>query len=97
MEELSPEAKAILAGAPKLPVDADHWQAIIRAVGFSRQHARIAELIVRDLCDKQIAIVLNISESTIDSHMERIERRTGTSGRRQLMAYLWEVSLQVRP
>jgi DNA-binding CsgD family transcriptional regulator len=95
-EESNRTAERILAAAPPLPLDTGHWQKIVEAVGLSKRQAQITELMLRDLSDNQIAIVLGISESTIDTHMERIQYRTGTRGRMQLAMHVLAVSHQVR-
>jgi DNA-binding NarL/FixJ family response regulator len=95
MARPSKTAAAILSAAPPLPLDPEHWQKVVNAIGLSEQQARIVELILRDLCDKQIAAVMGISESTIDTYMQRIGKRTGTSGRMQLAMRVLAVSHEV--
>jgi DNA-binding NarL/FixJ family response regulator len=96
MARLSKTAADLLASAPPLPLDGKHWRKVVTALGLSDQQARVAELVLRDLCNKQIAAVMGISESTIDTYMQRIGQRTGTSGRMQLAMHVMAVSHQVR-
>jgi len=96
MAGLSELSARILAAAPPLPLAADHWQAVVEIMGLSAQQARITELILRDLSDKQIALVLGISESTVETHKERIRYRTGARGRMQLAMQVLAISHQVR-
>ena len=95
MARLSKTAAAILSSAPPLPLEDAHWKEVVNAIGLSKRQAEVAELMLRDLCDKQIAVVLGIGRSTIDTHTERIERRTGTRGRMQLAMHVLAVSHQV--
>ncbi len=86
----------ILAKALPLPLEADLWESVVQAMKLSSRQARIVELILRDLSDKQIALVLGISESTIETHKERIRLRTGARGRMQLAMQVLAVSHQIR-
>lgn len=97
MAQPSESADAILASAPKLPLDDAHWEAVVSEMGLSDQQARVVELVLRDLCDKQIAAVMGISKSTLDTYMHRIRTRTGTRGRIQLAMHVMAVSFRVRP
>jgi len=86
----------ILAMAPPLPLEEELWHAVVQQLKLSSQQARIVELILRDLSDKQIALVMGISESTIETHKERIRLRTGARGRMQLAMQVMAVSHQIR-
>ncbi len=80
---------------PPLPLEDDHWQAIVAAMQLSRQQARIVELVLRGLCDKQIAAAMGISEPTIRTYMLRISAKTRTQGRMELAMHVMAVSHQV--
>ncbi len=95
MARLSKTAAAILAAAPPLPLDAGHWEKVVQAIGLSKRQAEVAKLMLRDLADREIAAVLGINESTIDTHTERIEKRTRTKGRMQLAMHVLAVSHHV--
>ncbi len=97
MPQRSKTSADILGAAPPLPLDAQHWKEIVKKIGLSTRQARIVELMLRDLSDRQIAIVLGISESTIETHKERISHRTGTHGRMQLAMHVLAVSHRVHP
>lgn len=88
-------ARTILAAAPPLPLTPDHWQAIVQTIGLSPRQARIIELMLRDLTDQQIALVLGISESTIETHKLRIRNRTGSSSRVRLAMLVLEIALRI--
>jgi len=89
-------AARILAAAPPFPLKEAHWRKVVETMGLSSQQARITELMLRDLSDKQIALVLRISESTVETHKIRIRYRTGARGRMQLAMQVLSISHQVR-
>ena len=90
-------AANILDRSPTFPLAAEHWESIVKTLKLSPQQAQIVEMMLRDLSDRQIAIVLGISESTIRTHTERIRHRTGAGSRMQLARLVLEVSHRVRP
>jgi DNA-binding CsgD family transcriptional regulator len=95
MAHRSADASKILANYPPLPLSADHWQAVVKAIGISGQQAKVAGLVLRDLGNKQIAQVLGLGEGTVKVYLKRIAQRTRTSGRMQLAAHVLAVSHQV--
>ena len=80
---------------PPLPLDDGHWRAIVHAMQLSPQQAKIVELVLRGLCDKQIAVAMGISEPTIRTYLQRISERTQTRGRMALAMRVLAVSHQV--
>jgi DNA-binding NarL/FixJ family response regulator len=80
---------------PPLPLDDDHWRAIVEAMQLSPQQAKIVELVLRGLCDKQIAAAMGISEPTIRTYLQRISARTQTRGRMALAMRVLAVSHEV--
>lgn len=84
-----------LATYPPLPLDKEHWQAVVNAMGISKQQAKVVELVLRDLGVKEIAVVLGLGEGTVKDYLKRIGSRTGTRGRMQLAMYVMTLSLQV--
>ena len=80
---------------PPLPLDDGHWQAIVQAMQLSPQQARIVELVLRGMCDKQIAAAMGISEPTIRTYLQRISARTRAHGRMGLAMRVLAVSHQV--
>lgn len=80
---------------PPLPVDDGHWRAIVKAMQFSPQQAKLVELVLRGLCDKQIAATMGISEPTIRTYLQRIFVRTRTQSRMELAMRVLAVSHQV--
>lgn len=90
-------ASGILNAAPPLPLTTTHWQAIVKTIGLSPRQAHIIELMLRDLTDQQIALVLGISKSTIETHKRRIHQHTSTRGRMALARLVLQVAIQVYP
>ena len=86
----------LLASCPPLPLHAEHWQATIAAMGLSDQQAKVVELVLRDLGDKEIAVVMGLGEGTVKDYLKRIYRRTGMRGRMQLAMHVLALSHQVR-
>ena len=80
---------------PPLPLDDAHWRAIVEAMQLSPQQAKIVELVLRGMCDKQIAAAMGISEPTIRTYLQRISARTRTHGRMELAMRVLAVSHQV--
>jgi len=86
-----------LKNFPPLPLDDGHWRAIVDAMQLSAQQARIVELVLRGLCDKQIAAAMGISEPTIRTYLLRISAKTRTHGRMELAMHVMAISHQVVP
>ncbi len=80
---------------PPLPLDDGHWRAIVAEMQLSQQQAKIVELVLRGLCDKQIAAAMAISEPTIRTYLLRISAKTRTRGRMELAMRVMAVSHQV--
>ena len=80
---------------PPLPISEPLWQAVAQDLALSPQHTRIVELVLRGMCDKQIAETLGISKSTLRTHWERIALRTGAKGRTAVLRMVLSVSHRV--
>jgi len=92
---LEKSAIDLLKSLPPLPLDADHWQAVCKAMRLSPRQATLVELILRDLGAKNISAVMCIDESTIKTYRQRIFARTGARTRMQLAMHVMAVSHQV--
>ena len=88
-------ASEIPKSPPPLPLDADHWTALIVRMELSSRQARIVELVLCDHSNKEIARILRIGEHTVKTYLDRISARTGTRGRMQLAVHVMVVSHQV--
>jgi DNA-binding NarL/FixJ family response regulator len=80
---------------PPLPLDRNHWQAIFRAMQLSPRQAEVVEMLLRGMCDKQIAAAMGISEPTIRTYLDRIWARTRSHGRMELAMRVLAVSHEV--
>jgi DNA-binding NarL/FixJ family response regulator len=94
MKKISESAAAILAAAPKLPLSDQHWEAVVREIGLSKQQALVVELQLRGLSVKQIALVSNLGEGTVKDYLQRVAAKTGARGIRLAM-HVVAVSLQI--
>jgi DNA-binding NarL/FixJ family response regulator len=84
-----------LPDVPPLPLHPDHWQAIYLALRLSPKQAQVVELVLRGLCDKQIAQTMGIGEPTVRTYLDRISARTRTHGRMELAMKVLAVSHEV--
>ena len=88
-------AERLLASLPPLPLDAKLWHSVVKALRLSRQHTKIVELILRTAYPKQIAVILNIAETTLKTYMQRIFMQTGTRCRVQLVIHVMTVAIRL--
>ena len=80
---------------PPLPLEPPHWQAVVRAMRLSPRQSKVVELLLRGMCDKQIAATMGISEPTIRTYLDRIWARTRSHGRMELAMRVLAVSHEV--
>ena len=80
---------------PPLPLEPEHWAAIVDRMGLSAQQAKVLELTLRGHSTKQTARIMEIAEPTIRTYLERISTRTKTTGRMQLAMHVLAVSHEV--
>jgi DNA-binding CsgD family transcriptional regulator len=83
------------ARLPALPLRAQHWQAIVEAMGLSPRQAEIAELMARGATLEQMAELLGMAVSTIRTQQERIYAKTGAKGRGELLILILDLSHRV--
>lgn len=84
-----------LESFPPLPIDDEHWRAIVAAMRLSPQQAKILQLVLRGMCDKQVAAAVGISEPTVQTYLQRISARTRTHGRMELAMHVLAVSRRI--
>jgi DNA-binding NarL/FixJ family response regulator len=60
------------------------WNAVVRELRLSPQQARIAALLLYGMMDKQIAISLKLSVSTVRMYLTRMFARLGVANRMEL-------------
>ena len=81
---------------PPLPFDAKLWQRVATSLDLSPQHTRAVELLIRGLCNKQIADAMGIAESTLETYFNRIGVNTGARGRTAMFCLVLRVSHELR-
>jgi DNA-binding NarL/FixJ family response regulator len=57
-----------------------------KAPSFTRGELEVIKLIYRGYCNKEIMHNLNLSEDAVKSHLKRIYKKSGVSGRLELVA-----------
>lgn len=77
---------------PPLPLPASVWREIARELRLPPQQKRIAGLILRHQCDKQIAAILRIKVPTVRTYLGRMFDRLGVSDREQLILLIFRLS-----
>jgi DNA-binding NarL/FixJ family response regulator len=80
---------------PFLPIETEHWLAIVRSMQLSPQQARIVELLLRGMCLKQIAEAMSIGQPTVRTYLDRVFDRTGTHGRMEMALHVLGISHQI--
>lgn len=80
---------------PPLPISEVLLKKVVDAMQLSPQHARVVELVLRGLCDKQISEIMGIHKSTLRTYFDRIAARTGAMGRIAIFQKVLAVSHQI--
>ena len=65
---------------PSLPLSEQKWGLIVDRLKLSPQLANVAELLLRQLCRKQIGQRLRIKETTVRTYIERLALLLHVSG-----------------
>jgi DNA-binding NarL/FixJ family response regulator len=81
---------------PPLPLEADHWQAMVEAMGLSPREAQVAELKICGAQLKQMATLLGMEVTTVRAFQNRICVKAGIR-RHEFFAHILRVSHEVRP
>lgn len=79
-----PQAR-IAVKPPPLPFDERRWPVVVASLGLAPQQARVVELVVRGLRDKQIAETMAIGVPTVRTYMARVFDRAGVEDRVELI------------
>jgi len=74
-------------------MDQATWKAVVDELSLSPQQTRIVELILHGFGDKRIAAELEISFSTLRSHLERIYHRLEVPGSKGLILLVLRTAL----
>jgi len=78
-----------------MPLEPDHWLAIVKAMRLSPREADVAALKVRGAQVKEIAALLGIEVTTVRCFQDRICAKTGIR-RHEFHAYILRVSHEVK-
>jgi DNA-binding CsgD family transcriptional regulator len=77
---------------PSLPLSTEHWKRIAKELELSPQQKRIAELILRHQCDKQIAAIMGIKQPTVRTYIGRMFVRLKVRDREELILMIFQRS-----
>jgi DNA-binding NarL/FixJ family response regulator len=77
-------------------LDVKLWHQVANSLHLSPQHTRLVELLLRGLCNKQIATSMGISESTLETYLNRIAAYTGARSRVAIVCLVLRVSHELR-
>ena len=81
---------------PLLRIEPDRWRAILGVLRLSRQQAKILDLLMRGMCEENIAPVVGIGESALRAHIDHILARTRSNNRTELAMQVLALSRQVK-
>lgn len=80
---------------PKIPLSPEHWQKVLQALKLKGQQARLLELMIRGLADKEIAHTMRISPATQRTYVNRLFAKLSAPGRMHLALRVLAASHQV--
>ncbi len=83
------------ADYPALPIDREHWLAVIHAMKLSPRQAGVIECMLRGMGDKQIAARIGIRPPTVRTYFHRICVRHGVEGRMGLARTILGISYEL--
>lgn len=87
-----PNTSAARSDSIPLPFPADEWNAIIVALDIPSQEAKVVELVLRGLRDKQIAAALGIKITTVRTKLRRTFAGLGVSDRMELVLHVFAIA-----
>jgi DNA-binding NarL/FixJ family response regulator len=88
-----PQAESL----PQLSIEPDHWREVLDLLGLSPQQAKILDLLLRGVCDKNIAPTVGIGQSTVRAHIASILARTRSNNRTELAMQVRSLAQQMKP
>lgn len=80
---------------PPLPLEPDHWQAVVTVMGLSPREADVAALKVRGAQLKEIAQILGIEQTTVRAFQDRLCAKAGIR-RHEFFVHILKISHQVK-
>jgi len=80
---------------PAMPLNPDHWRAVVQAMRLSPREADVAALKIRGAQVKEIAAILGIETTTVRCFQDRICTKAGIR-RHEFFAHILRVSHEVK-
>lgn len=78
-----------------LPFTADDWNAVIVALDIPAQEAKVVELVLRGLRDKQVAAALGVKTTTVRTYLQRTYIRLGVNDRMEVIVRVFATALKL--
>jgi DNA-binding NarL/FixJ family response regulator len=72
------------------------WKHVVGAMALSAQQARVVELVLQGMADKQIARDMGLRKPTVRTYVSRIFQRTGCTDRMALALKVFEYARDFR-
>ena len=76
---------------PPSPLSHDEWELVVASLRLTPREADVVDLLLRGLCDKQIAASAGLKVSTVRSHFRQIFTRLDLGDRVRLVLRVFEV------
>jgi DNA-binding CsgD family transcriptional regulator len=73
------------------------WRSVTRLLRLSGRELEIVQLLFEDLKESVIAGRLGISSHTVHTHLERLYRKLGVTGRCSVLLRVFDAYRQVQP
>ncbi len=73
-------------------LDPDIWSEVAITLDLTPQQSKVVNLILRGYCDKQIAVELKLSYSTVRTHLGRLFQRIGAQDRSELILAIFAIA-----
>jgi DNA-binding NarL/FixJ family response regulator len=73
---------------PLASLEGDGWPTILKLMRLSRQQAQILDLLLKGVCDEEIAPVVGIPQSALRSNIQSLLAQTGSNNRVELARYV---------
>jgi DNA-binding CsgD family transcriptional regulator len=81
--------------SPRLPINPKQWAAISNALQLSPRESQIANQLLMNRSESEIATTLGISSHTVHSHVERLYRKLVVRSRAELLLRLFSAYVTV--
>ncbi len=82
-----------VAALPEQPMRPELWREVTTRLNLSPRQARLVELLLLGLQDKDIIDELGIKLPTLRTHLDRLCRRVGARGRVQLVVRIMAIAI----